>query len=94
MNFRIQKDHLLKSFIIFFWITAIFVLNKTLRNPDVYLNNTDQYNSTKAYLEISKNASQRGPLVSGNDGEYKIYVIGPNDSAFPHTYRCFIIFWY
>ncbi len=83
MSFQIQKGHFLKIFIVLCGIITVILLSKTLKRPDVYLNDTDQYNSTKAYLEISKNASKKGPLISGSNGKYEIYAIGPNDPAFP-----------
>ena len=78
-----MKNDLLKIFIVLCGVMTVALLSKTLKRPDIYLSDTNQYNHVKDYLEISKNAHKKGPLVSGDEGNYKIYAIGYNDPAFP-----------
>ena len=78
----IKKDWIVKVIITFSVIMIILFLHY-VKHPDFYLYNIPQYSSVKSYLEISKNASKTGPLISGTEGNYEIYSIGHNDPAFP-----------
>ena len=82
MNSQMKKDWIAKNLIIFFAIIITIFLHKILPNHNFYLNN-NQYSSVKSYLEISKNAREIGPLISGTEENYEIYSIKHNDPVFP-----------
>ena len=82
------KGNLLKNLIILCGVILIIFSDKSFLNPSEYLGyeyDTDprQYKSKDNYLEISKNASKMGPLIEGDEGQYRIHFMNWNDPAFP-----------
>ncbi len=86
MSLKISHENLLKNLIILFGTITIIFSNKAFLDPNEYLEfeyEGTQYGDTDEYLEISKNFSRMGPMISGKEGQYEIHSIGWNDSAFP-----------
>ena len=86
MNLKTKQKIFLQNLIILIGTITIIFSNKKFIDSNEYLVSEyekNQYGETDKYLEISKNFSKMGPMISGKEGQYEIYPINWNDPIFP-----------